>query len=315
MSSLKGVGELPPATSVGVMLATYDGEKFVAEQIDSILNQEGVETALYVRDDGSTDGTLDILRAYAEAYPGRLSLLDTASSRFGAACGNFLSMLVEIHGAPHAYFAFADQDDIWLPRKLERAVRMLNEKGASGYASNLVAFSDAKGIEWTVAKAQPQRPFDHLFQSASAGCTYVFDRQAAALIYSRIGRVEDHDWKNMSHDWLCYAICRSHGLPWVIDEWAGIRYRQHEQNQFGALPGSAGAFKRMSLMRQGWYRSIVLRNRAFLNSDNAAEQAVLDRVARLDVGDRLWLATNARKLRRELKAQLALAGAVLTGLI
>ena len=76
------------------------------------------------------------------------------------------------------------------------------------------------------------------------------------------------------------------------------------------MPGLRGAVKRLSLMRDGWYRGVLLRNRPFLDPANAVEQTVLDRMARLNVGDRLWLAMRAGKFRRELKAQLALAGAL-----
>jgi rhamnosyltransferase len=315
MSSFDELGEAGSTPSVGVMLATYNGATFVAEQIETILGQHGVATTIYVRDDGSSDGTRDIVRSCAETHPGRIVLLDDAPRRFGTACENFLSMLADICRTSHAYFAFADQDDIWLPKKLERAVRQLRASGASGYASNLTAFSDVLGSEWTIAKARQQQRFDHLFQSASAGCTYVFDQKAAKLITRRIGRVEDHDWNGMSHDWLCYVICRSHGLSWTIDDWSGIRYRQHGQNLFGAMPGVKGALKRLSLMRDGWYRSVLLRNRPFIDPTNGAEQAVLDRMARLNVGDRLWLAAHARQFRREPKAQLALAGALVFGLV
>lgn len=301
--------------SVGVMLATYNGAMFVDEQIASILGQHGVVATIYVRDDGSSDGTHDIVRSWSDNHPGRVVLLDDAPRRFGTASGNFFSMLADVRGLPHAYFAFSDQDDIWLPEKLQRAVGRLKESGASGYASNLTAFSEARGAEWTMAKAGPQKRFDHLFQAASAGCTYVFDQKAAELIAMRIGRVDDQDWWGVSHDWLCYSICRSHGLSWVIDDWSGIRYRQHEQNFFGAHSGVKGALKRLSLMREGWYRGTVVRNRRFLDPDNMAEQPVLDRMARLNVGDRLWLAAHVRNLRREPKAQLALAAALLFGLI
>ncbi|MEI4507625.1 glycosyltransferase [Sphingopyxis sp. CCNWLW253] len=315
MNRFDELGGAVSEPSVGVMLATYNGEMFVADQIESILGQRGVATTIYVRDDGSSDGTLEIVRSLSETHPGRIVLLDDAPHRFGTASGNFFSMLADVHRMPHAYFAFSDQDDIWLPEKLERAVGRLTESGASGYASNLTAFSEARGAEWTMAKADPQRRFDHLFQAASAGCTYVFDQKAAELIAMRIGRVDDQDWWGVSHDWLCYAICRSHGLAWVIDDWSGIRYRQHEQNFFGAQSGVKGALKRLSLMREGWYRGTVVRNRRFLDPDNMAERPVLDRMARLNVGDRLWLAAHVRELRREPKAQLALAAALISGLI
>nr|WP_246350593.1 glycosyltransferase [Sphingobium boeckii] len=301
--------------SVGVILATYNGEKFIEDQINSIISQRDISVFLYVRDDRSSDITLNIIRAFAAAHPGKIILLDNAKDRFGAACENFLSILLDVPHHKHDYFAFADQDDIWLPYKLKRAVQMLRENEASGYASNLIAFSEARGEAWVIDKAGRQRAYDHLFQSASAGCTYVLDRRAAGLIAEKIERLDGHDWKGMSHDWLCYAICRSHGLRWVIDERPGIRYRQHDQNLFGAMPGVGGMIKRLSLMREGWYRSVLLRNRAFLNPENRQEQAILDRVARLSVTDRLWLASRVGKLRREFKSRLALALAFLLGLI
>jgi rhamnosyltransferase len=307
-------GENDAQPAVAVMLATYNGERYVREQIDSILNQVGVRATIYVRDDHSTDDTKTILDKYSNSYPGQVLLLTDSSRRFGAACENFLSILVELYNAPHDYFAFADQDDIWLPEKLSRAVRQLKAANASGYASNLTAFSASPASEWLIHKAYSQARFDHLFQSASAGCTYVFDADAAGLIASRVGQIASHDWTGMSHDWLCYAICRSHGLSWIIDDWSGIRYRQHGQNQFGAMPGVKGAMKRLSLMRQGWYRDVLLRNRHFLNPENQEEQLILDRLVRLDISDRLWLAAHVRKFRREPKAQLGLAGALVTGL-
>ncbi len=315
MSSFEDLSEAGAVPSVGVMLATYNGEMFVAEQIESILDQRGVVSTIYVRDDGSSDRTLEVVRSCSETHPSRIILLDNAPRRFSTASGNFFSMLADVRRAPHAYFAFSDQDDIWLPEKLERAVGRLRESGASGYASNLTAFSEARGAEWTMVKAGPQKRFDHLFQAASAGCTYVFDQKAAELIAMRIGPVDDQDWWGVSHDWLCYSICRSHGLSWVIDDWSCIRYRQHEQNFFGAQSGLKGALKRLSLIREGWYRDTVVRNRRFLDPDNMAERPVLDRVARLNLGDRLWLAAHVGDLRREPKAQLALAAALILGLI
>lgn len=301
--------------SIGVMLATYNGEKFVGQQIDSILSQKDVDTTLYIRDDQSTDGTRAILKDYAATFPDKIVLLPEAPRRFGAACENFFSILIDIHAALHDYFAFSDQDDIWSPKKLSRAVTQMKEVNASGYASNLTAFSATPKTEWTIEKAHPQRRFDHLFQSASAGCTYVFDAVAANLIASRIGNLESHDWSGMSHDWLCYAICRSHGLAWILDDWSGIRYRQHDQNQFGAMPGIRGVMKRFSLMRRGWYRSVLLRNQLFLNKHNAEEHSILERMARLNMTDRLWLAAHVQHFRREPKAQLGLAWALIMGII
>jgi rhamnosyltransferase len=295
------------------MIAAYNGERFIEEQIRTILDQVGVRTTIYVRDDRSSDGTGAIVDRLAAGMPDRIMRLPDAPRRFGAACENFFSMLIDLKDRDHQYFAFADQDDIWLPGKLQRAVQVMTASSAAGYASNLTAFSDADGREFEMVKALPQRRYDYLFQSASAGCTYVLDRRAVALITDRIGALDSHDWQGMSHDWLCYAICRSFGLGWAIDDWSGIRYRQHGNNQHGALPGIGGALKRLSLMRAGWYRSVFLRNRAFLNPRKLDEQAIFARVERSGLMDRLWLAARAAQFRREPTSRIALAAAILGG--
>lgn len=301
--------------SVAVLLATFNGAKYLAEQLETILGQVGVIPTIYIRDDRSSDETAAILDSFATAYPRQVIRLADAPRRFGAACENFFSMLIELAGENHEFFSFSDQDDIWLPNKLERAIGQMKARNASGYASDLTAFSAAAQTEWVIRKSYPQRSYDYIFQSASAGCTYVLDAVAARLIASRIGSVDDHDWDGMSHDWLCYAVCRSHGLSWFIDRWSGIRYRQHDQNLFGAMPGIAGAGKRLALIRQGWYRKVLLRNQDFLNSNNQMERLIYHRIARFDCSDRLWLARNVRQLRREPKAQLGLAGTLIAGLI
>jgi rhamnosyltransferase len=302
-------------TSCAVLLATYNGAHFLEEQIDSILSQSGVAVTIYARDDGSSDATREILQRYAVRYEGGVVILPDGVRRFGAACENFLSILNDTSGLMHDYFAFSDQDDIWLPDKLSRAISILGPSAAAGYASNLTAFDDAGPDRWTIRKATPQREFDHLFQSASAGCTYVFTRDAAQLIRTRLATVKDMDWHGMSHDWLCYAICRSYGLSWVIDDWSGILYRQHGQNQFGALPGWKGMLARLTLIRKGWYKATMQKNRAFLNADNRAEQEIFERLALPNVGNRLWLAFKARQFRRESKGRLALGAAILTGFL
>lgn len=301
--------------SVGIMLATYNGEPYVGAQIDSILAQQGVRPTIYVRDDGSSDRTLTILHRYAKNFPRQVILLPSTSPPFGAACGTFLSMVSDLYTAPHDYFAFSDQDDIWMPGKIERAVKKMACSGAAGYSSNLTAFSAKNSCKKLIFKAHKQRTFDHLFQSASAGCTYVLSASAMELIAFCIRRRRLDEFSGMSHDWLTYAICRSHGLSWCIDDYSAICYRQHEHNQYGAMLGITGTIRRLRLIRKGWYRDVVLRNRPFLDATNIAEQTIFNRITRLSFADRFWLIANAGKLRRAPRDCIALAIAVALGLI
>ena len=99
---------------IAILMATYNGEKYLGEQIDSILAQSYQDWHLYIHDDGSRDNTAAILRQYATDYSEKITILDYPSQ--GGACRNFLSMLEKVD-AP--YYMFSDQDDIWLHEKIE----------------------------------------------------------------------------------------------------------------------------------------------------------------------------------------------------
>src|SRR5271154_4215562 len=112
-----GVGELRtvgPTPLVDVLLATFNGEPFLREQIDSILSQDYEDLSILARDDGSKDGTRGILNEYAEQFPGRFQMLPT-----GAPTGNAKQNFLELMKASSAdYVCFSDQDDVWLPGKV-----------------------------------------------------------------------------------------------------------------------------------------------------------------------------------------------------
>ena len=101
--------------SIAILMATYNGETYLKEQIDSLLAQTCQDWHLYVHDDGSKDGTVAIVKGYAEQYPEKVTLLDYPPQ--GGPCKNFLSMMEKVE-AP--YYMFCDQDDVWMPEKLCR---------------------------------------------------------------------------------------------------------------------------------------------------------------------------------------------------
>jgi rhamnosyltransferase len=276
---------------VAVLLATHNGQCFIREQVDSILDQQGVEIQIHASDDSSTDGTLVLLAALARVDR-RLHVLPPG--RFGSAADNFLSLLRWLSLDGYDYVAFADQDDVWLPDKLHRAIMHLSAAGADGYSSDLLAFDTATGEEWIVRKSAAARKLDYLFGGASAGCTYVMTARAAAVVR---GAIVSNPARGWSHDWLIYAICRSNGLSWVFDRESRIRYRQHSSNAYGARSGLRGAMKRVSQVANGWYCEQILENGKFL-AGQAEERKVLDRLARLSALDRVWLALNGWRFRR-----------------
>lgn len=312
-------GSLP---MVAVLLAAYNGKAWIGEQIDSILAQSDVRVKIFVSVDLSQDGTEAYVDARAKADTRIIPL--PHGRHFGGAAPNFLRLLTESDLTGCIGVAFADQDDVWFPGKLARALRCLEKSGAAGYSSDLLAFDTAQRRAWYLAKSTPMRSLDYLFQGASAGCTYVLSATAASLVRAALtaaGRdassqpsagtaIAEQDRR--SHDWLIYAICRSHGLGWFQDAQAAIAYRQHTANAFGAQPGWHGLWRRLVLARSGWYRAHVLWLRSFL-AGSAAENEILLRVGRLSFFDRIWLAWRSSSFRRTRRDACLLAIILLLG--
>lgn len=288
-----------------VLLAVFNGERYLAQQIDSILAQDGVEVSLAISLDDCSDNSPQICAKYADLDT-RVSILPEGG-RFGNAAYNFFYLMRSTAFLDAEYVALSDQDDIWLPDKLARAAMQLTSAGADGYSSNLTAFDEVGGRRWTIRKPGPVRKFDYLFQGASAGCTYVFSRSAADLIASRMRAEDTTTMVRPSHDWAFYAICRSYGLKWYFDDnYSGILYRQHENNFYGASGGQLEEFlKKWRILRSGWFREQVLYHSAFI-SGGREEKAILSAMRTGRLRDRLWLISRIGQLRRERSKRLGL---------
>jgi rhamnosyltransferase len=227
--------------SVAILLAAYNGREWLPEQLVSIVNQADVNLHIFVSIDKSTDGTEAWLAGYAETES-RLTLLPNGE-RFGSAARNFYRLLRDVDVSSFDYVAFADQDDIWLPDKLLRATNEL-EKGYMGYSSNVLAFWP-DGREHLIKKAQPQRNWDFLFESPGPGCSFVLQRELVLAIQQTLPSCWPLLQEINYHDWFVYAFARARKLPWFIDSYAGLRYRQHTHNELGANTGLSAFLMRM----------------------------------------------------------------------
>ncbi len=298
--------------SVAVLLAVYNGRDYLDAQIRSIRMQQGADVHIFARDDGSSDGSQDMLWSYAQEDPQRFTVVTDGGPSDGTATSNFFKLLAAIDCERFDFVAFSDQDDVWLPSKLDRAIGLLDDK-AGGYSSNLLAYDLERGESWLLCKSNPQVDFDYLFQGASAGCTYVLDSSSAHLVATVLANAQPALPAGASHDWIVYAILRSRGVRWTMDDQAHIVYRQHSRNVYGARPGLTGLASKVRLARQGWYRSHVawLAN-AVVNSP--AETAILNAVQRLSIADRARLAMQAGRFRRTGRDRLMLRIALLAGL-
>lgn len=278
-----------------IVLATLNGEKWIAAQLLSIKSQLHDNWHVFLRDDGSSDQTIAI--AVAMLSPARLTILSSVFGPTGSPAGNFFAALGQVPLEEFDYVSFCDQDDVWSPDKLSRAIECLTKSGAAAYSCDLIAFDNSKNIAWYLSKSQPQKIFDYLFQGASAGCTYVLTRNAAALVKQKTSPLLGVFPKARSHDWLIYSICRSHSLEWFMDQSAHIFYRQHAANAFGGMPGIEGMHARWKLARSGWYREHILWLRQFL-ANSSDEAVILDQIESSGWKNRFGLIQQCGNFRR-----------------
>lgn len=281
-----------------VFLAAFNGMAYIADQIESILLQKNADLQIFISVDESSDGTEACLTEWA-LYEPRLTLLPFGQ-RFGGAGPNFYRMLREVDIESFDYLSFADQDDLWHPEKLWRAHCLMTKQSALGYSSNVTAFWPS-GKMRLVKKAQPQRPFDFMFEAAGPGCTYVL-RSDLALPLQNLVRGADASLLLVGyHDWLIYAFARSNNYPWIIDSWSSIQYRQHANNQIGVNAGWRSYWSRVQKMLRGhgFEQSLLIADLVHASSTPVVQHGL--RGGRLGY---LWLALRSSQCRRKRLDQL-----------
>lgn len=248
-------GVWPMMDKIAILLATYNGDQFLEEQLESICAQTHKAWHLFARDDGSTDTTVGILELYAAKYS-NITIIDNGGEFTGSATGNFFKLLHSSDFQGFSHISFSDQDDVWCPGKLKAALTCMRLNNASAYSSNLVSYDNHMMRANYIDKSQRQKKFDYIFQGASAGCTYVFTRDVCLLIQKKTAAIEEY--KRRSHDWLIYALCRVNDVRWVFDREAHIFYRQHAGNVYGSMRALSGMVARLKMLSSGWYRDNII---------------------------------------------------------
>lgn len=224
------------ADDVEVLLATFAGERFLREQMESVLGQEGVGVRVLARDDGSTDGTVEILEEYAARFPKRVSLLKDGE-RSGGAQWNFARLMA---ASTAEYVCFCDQDDVWLPGKVSASMGAMRTLEAEhGAGAPLLVVTDLRVVDaklGTMAESYWKQQNVHgddagrvekmLVSNAATGCTMLMNRRLVELAREIPEAAPMHDrWVA-----LVAAAC---GFVGLVNE-ATVLYRQHGGNVVGA---------------------------------------------------------------------------------
>lgn len=209
--------------SVQVLISTYNGTRFLKEQIDSLINQVDSDVSIMIRDDGSTDGTTSMLREYEQNISLKLLEEDNIGWR-----KSFMELIDK--SSESDYYAFCDQDDIWMPDKIKIAVEKLQQmpKGHPNlYCSNLRYYKNGRDMG-LVKQSKPKLTLQlSLMRSLAAGCTMVFNKELRDLIKNLPPK------KVTAHDFWTYQVATLMGNVYY-DMNSYILYRQHSNNQIGA---------------------------------------------------------------------------------
>lgn len=234
---------------VAILMATYNGAKYLNEQLDSIIQQTYRDWTITVSDDGSSDNTLDILRRYqTQLGETRLSIRRGPCRGFAA---NYLSLVCEPSiGAD--FFTFCDQDDRWHPDRLERALQWLREipEERPALYCGRTRLVDSQGRYLGESPLFLKTPSfaNALVQSLAGGNTMVFNEAARALL------AEAGELPVVSHDWWAYMLISGSGGLVKYDEIPLIDYRQHGANLIGANSSLADRLYRLRRMFAGHFK-------------------------------------------------------------
>lgn len=212
--------------NIQVLLSTYNGEKFLLQQLDSIVKQKNHKISLLVRDDGSTDSTMMILQNYQMNNPSLI--MDVYAGKNVGVYQSFMDLVAK-SSSTCDFYAFSDQDDVWLPQKMNRAVEHIGHtKHAEMYCSSYIPTDeDLKPL--SIGRMFDLVPSfqNSIVENIAIGCSIVYTKSFRSRL------LESIDAKVSIHDWWCYQIATAFGVM-VYDNYPTLLYRQHASNAIGA---------------------------------------------------------------------------------
>jgi glycosyltransferase involved in cell wall biosynthesis len=251
---------------VAILLCTLRGQHYLAEQLQSLSTQTFPHWEVFASDDGSEDDTQALLRRYQAQWPqSKLTIHSGPAEGFAA---NFLSLICNA-GIQADYYAFADQDDVWEPTKLERAVAWLAtipEDVPALYGSRtLLVNANNQVLGLSPLFCKPPCFSNALTQNIAGGNTMVFNDAARRLLQAAGDKIDV-----VVHDWWVYLVVSGCGGRVFYDALPSVRYRQHEQNVVGLDTGWRARLLRIQLSFNGRFKGWTDRNIAALERISTA---------------------------------------------
>jgi len=237
----------PANLRIAILLCTYQGEAYLAEQLDSFAAQTYSNWVVCASDDGSSDTTPQLLRDYQHRWaPGQLTIRSGPRRGFVA---NFLSLLCSPDLTAN-YYAFSDQDDVWHADKLQRAVDWLNQvpENVPALYCTRTELMDETGhtLGYSPLFTRPPSFANALVQNVAGGNTMVINNAARALLVEA-----GADLDVIAHDWWVYIVVSACGGRVHYDSQPSLLYRQHGANLIGANAGLVARLRRIQMLFRG----------------------------------------------------------------
>ena len=230
---------------IAILLATYNGGQYLDCQIQSLIWQTNQDFTVYVHDDCSTDNTLDIVNSYSEKYPGQFVVVKDMTTKGRGARDSFFFLLEHIDSK---YYMFCDQDDIWLPTKIELTSDRMKKEETRNPGVPIMVYSDLLLVDqkavptgqtlWEKAKMKSQWydtiKANYVWLGRYWGCTIMMNKRAKDVSVPIDNRSYGHDiWAGLMvnlHQGKCVGM-----------DCCTILYRQHSQNTSGGVPSFNGS--------------------------------------------------------------------------
>lgn len=224
---------------IAILMSTYNGGQYLREQIESFFAQTNKNWQLFIRDDGSKDNTIDILKEYAQKHPQQVHIVNDIKENLGA--GQSFMHLLDVTDAE--YYMFSDQDDVWMPDKIERTLNKLKEIEKLYPGEAVGVFTDLTVVDkdlnvimpslWKGDNRHPEYTRNFYKQwvnrHATYGCTQMINRKAKELVFPY------HQFEGVqgAHDnWIEYILIKLGHYDYLGEP--TILYRQHGTNVVGA---------------------------------------------------------------------------------
>ena len=228
------MNQIKSPTPIAILLATYNGKQYLCEQIESLLRQTSKDWTLYIHDDGSTDGTSELLHDYALRYQ-NIVVLDYESQH--GAKDNFLSLLQRVDAE---YYMFCDQDDVWIPEKVALSINEIKLQEKTYANTPLIVYTDLHVADaqlnithpsfWKEICLHPEfvTSFDEIAASTAAtGCAMILNSRAKAVTIIPAPKATMHD------AWITACVLSKGGRICPLHRQT-VYYRQHGDNCVGA---------------------------------------------------------------------------------